>query len=83
MIQLSSLRPIDKLVMILLQISRTKDNQEIDDLIMHFMDFSDTYSQSETCAMLIQIISDKKAEYNIYSRIREVFALNTKDMIEE
>ena len=56
LVQVTQLRPIDKLYTVLLGIRDA--NKGIPDLYGDFLDFVDQFTLPETCAMLIQIISD-------------------------
>ena len=63
LVLVAQLRPIDKLYGIVELISEINQNQpgRFDD----FMDFALTNGMEETCAMLVQILSDVKATYQI------------------
>ena len=67
--EINHLRPIDHLFMILTRLASTNRQEE-----EHvFEDFVSSYSMAEVCSMLIKIVSDKKATYNVASRVMESF----------
>ena len=68
LIEVRTMRPIDNLVMILMQIARSS-RQESEIFKMEFEDFAESHTMGETCAMLIQILADKNASYLISQRI--------------
>ena len=68
LIEVSTLRPIDNLVMIIMQIARSS---RLDSEVFkrEFEDFAGSHSMSETCAMLVQILADTDGQYLISQRI--------------
>jgi hypothetical protein len=63
LVEISEMRPIDKLFNILVNISES--NQQQAGLHDDFLDFASMYSMEETCTMLIQIVSDRQATYQV------------------
>jgi len=73
LILLSQMRPIDKLFGILDMIASSQQDQPrvYDD----FMDFASAYSAEETCAMLVQIVAESKAQYQVSERTDHLMQL--------
>lgn len=68
LIEVSTVRPIDNLVMILMQIARSS-RHEREIYAAEFEDFAESYTMREACAMLVQILADSSASYFISKRV--------------
>ena len=73
LVLVSQLRPIDKLYSILDFIANApKDQVNVFD---DFMDFASAYTLEETCCMLVQIMADAKASYQVSERTDRLLQL--------
>ena len=61
----------DHLFMIVMEVAKAGRNQHL--AIQDFEDFASNFSLSEVCSMIVQILSDRKATYNVSSRVMDLF----------
>ena len=68
LIEISQMRPIDKLYNLLINMLKVDSKRSLINNT-DLLDFAHMYSMEETCAMLLQVIVDRQAQYQVSQRM--------------
>ena len=76
LVEMSQIRPIDNLFMLLCELTRSPNHRaeiscDIEDMILK-------YSATEVCSMLICILVDREATYNVSCRVEEILKIKQR-----